>query len=64
MDHGKSGKVTWSDFYQALFDDSIVNMKSMWQVFNFLDSDMTGILTHNSLKLAFKRRGHQFKNES
>jgi Ca2+-binding EF-hand superfamily protein len=63
VDFDENGEINYLEFVSGTLDRNLLCKENMWKVFKFLDTDNREILTYESLRKAFQRRG-DYREES
>jgi len=57
VDFDQNGEINYSEFVSGTLDRTMLNKDNLWKVFKFLDIHGAEVLTYESLKQAFQRKG-------
>ena len=57
VDFDKNGEINYSEFVSGTLDRNLLSKDNLYKVFKYMDTDNTDLLTYDSLKKAFLRRG-------
>ena len=57
IDFDQNGEINYSEFISGALDRTLLSRDNLWKVFKYLDSQDQEVLTYESLKQSFKRRG-------
>lgn len=57
IDFDQNGEINYSEFISGALDRTLLSRDNLWKVFKYLDSLDQEVLTYESLKQSFKRRG-------
>jgi len=57
VDFDENGEINYSEFISGTMDRTLLSRDNLWKVFKYLDSLGSEILTYDTLKQSFQRRG-------
>lgn len=57
IDFDNNGEINYSEFISGTLDRRLISKENLWKVFKYLDSENIEILSYDSLRAIFQRRG-------